>query len=571
MPTPRPNIAATGPADTEGRVVIGLQLRILIAGYFGFTNVGDEAVLATMIQDLRSAMPDVAITVTSQSPSETARAYDVDVVDWHLMSQVFDEIERSNLVLLGGGGLFNSYLTYEPDVLLTQGHSLFSSFVFGTPIAAALARRPTVVFGVGASEILTEGARRHARAAIAFATACCVRDFGSKEILTKLGCDPERIEVTADPAFNLASAAHGTVSRLLRAQSIDHPGPTIGVVLRNWPISGDAEQRDAAVARSLTSFTRELHAQVLFIPFDHFAPLAELSQDTDAIERVRSRLPRDVRSHVLSGIHPPEVVAGIVARCDVVLGMRLHAVVLSAKSGVPFVALNYDQKVRNMAEMIGMRDYVVEDAPTLDADLLLERLHAAYRDRVSLRVSLTAAAQAMVARTRRNVEIVLEVLSGHRRSPPLQQAEVEFLLWLARKQTRMVLALKRQLVDYEQSWVQRQHTIRQLVDSGRYEEAYARIQPLLAPTAAEAEASYLAAFCLQQLGRNPQDALAHYERALRGGFERFWIHYNRASLLLGLGRRNEAIEDLARAVELDPKHRGVQALQAQLSPEQQSP
>jgi L-malate glycosyltransferase len=52
-----------------------LTQRVFIAGYYGFGNAGDEAILATMVRHLRELRPGLTITATSNTPAETAAAY----------------------------------------------------------------------------------------------------------------------------------------------------------------------------------------------------------------------------------------------------------------------------------------------------------------------------------------------------------------------------------------------------------------------------------------------------------------------------------------------------------------
>jgi tetratricopeptide (TPR) repeat protein len=75
-----------------------------------------------------------------------------------------------------------------------------------------------------------------------------------------------------------------------------------------------------------------------------------------------------------------------------------------------------------------------------------------------------------------------------------------------------------------------------------------------------AEASYLLAFSLTAAGRESGRALALFDAALAGGFDEFWIRYNRAALLEASGRRREALADARRAAELDPSHGGARAV-----------
>ena len=40
---------------------------ILISGYYGFDNIGDESILRTLVTSLRERIPDCSLTVLSHS------------------------------------------------------------------------------------------------------------------------------------------------------------------------------------------------------------------------------------------------------------------------------------------------------------------------------------------------------------------------------------------------------------------------------------------------------------------------------------------------------------------------
>jgi hypothetical protein len=67
---------------------------------------------------------------------------------------------------------------------------------------------------------------------------------------------------------------------------------------------------------------------------------------------------------------------------------------------------------------------------------------------------------------------------------------------------------------------------------------------------------YLYAYSLHINGNN-EEALKYYSQALENGFSEFWVRYNRGSLLLDMGKPDQAKSDLVRAKELDPHHKGV--------------
>ena len=53
---------------------------IMISGYYGFGNCGDEAILMAMIQQLSDIVAEERITVLSQNPKKTRLLYGVDSI-----------------------------------------------------------------------------------------------------------------------------------------------------------------------------------------------------------------------------------------------------------------------------------------------------------------------------------------------------------------------------------------------------------------------------------------------------------------------------------------------------------
>ena len=51
--------------------------KILISGYYGFANAGDEAMLTAIIESLRQVEKNVELTVLSGNPEDTAAKHQV--------------------------------------------------------------------------------------------------------------------------------------------------------------------------------------------------------------------------------------------------------------------------------------------------------------------------------------------------------------------------------------------------------------------------------------------------------------------------------------------------------------
>ena len=77
---------------------------ILVAGYYGFGNVGDEAILSAILTDLRKQREGLEFIVISSNPEETAASHNVRSVHWKEINALMDAARECDLIILGGGG-----------------------------------------------------------------------------------------------------------------------------------------------------------------------------------------------------------------------------------------------------------------------------------------------------------------------------------------------------------------------------------------------------------------------------------------------------------------------------------
>ncbi len=80
-------------------------MRVLLSGYYGFGNLGDEALLEVIVAQLRTRFPALTIDVLSATPEATASKFGVEATARWNPRLVREAIERSDVVLSGGGGL----------------------------------------------------------------------------------------------------------------------------------------------------------------------------------------------------------------------------------------------------------------------------------------------------------------------------------------------------------------------------------------------------------------------------------------------------------------------------------
>jgi polysaccharide pyruvyl transferase WcaK-like protein len=165
------------------------MMKIGISGSYGGLNLGDEAILHSIIMKLREDL-DASIRVFSRNPEDTLERHQVDrAIDVRRLSvrEVLPEIEELDLFILGGGGiLYDS----EDQPLFKGGEDRQGQ---RDPCDALRDR------GWASQEgLLTETPE----GIPGDNTLITVRDRNSQKILEELGISSE-IHVTADPALLL--------------------------------------------------------------------------------------------------------------------------------------------------------------------------------------------------------------------------------------------------------------------------------------------------------------------------------------------------------------------------------
>jgi len=385
--------------------------RILIAGYFGFDNAGDELILSAMVQGFRRELGSVEIVALSGNPDDTRSTHGVGSVPWTELDRIIDAICDSDLVVLGGGGLFHDYWGADAGSLLTSGAGGIPQYA-RIPVLAAMLGRPSIVYGVGVGPLFTDAGRDLTRVAFEAAALATVRDESSKTLLASLGVDRGRIMVTADPAFDAYLPAPERIrAKVKLTVEVQLTPPVLGVALRNWDVGVDPDNWEGMLAEGLDQFLSEYGGTILLIPFQRLP--GSLTDDATVLDRVRQRMKHHNATFVVSNL-PPLERGWLVACCDLVLGMRMHSLIMAARGGVPAVGIVYDPKVSSLLCSLGLEDYGIELRGISPAQVFT-KLASAYTERPELGGRLLRRSRSLQRLARENVRLAIHCLATVRR------------------------------------------------------------------------------------------------------------------------------------------------------------
>lgn len=392
------------------------EKKIVIAGYYGFGNTGDDAVLASLADDLRALSPDIRLTALTFEGRRTGVPTDVAALSLTDFPAVAQAIGGCDLLLLGGGGIFNSYLEYPDNLMWRRSRDLNCfGLIFGFPVLALLHSRPAMIIGAGASEIHSDFARRDIGLGVAACSAVTLRDHRSAAILRGLPplADKEML-VTADPVFRLADRPGDLCAAVRRWNP---PRPLMAVSLLNWSFRGDPERVEDEIATGLNEFFRRRGGSFLFLPFYTGRQVGDFSDDVSILRRVAERLDAAAPRLIPDRHLEPGDASAAMAGCDLALTMRLHPTVMAVKNRVPFVSLAYDEKVTGVLSEAGLADRALDPA-AFDRRQLTDRLEELVSRREPERARLADAAERQARAAHGNIEAVARLLSAPYQPPP---------------------------------------------------------------------------------------------------------------------------------------------------------
>lgn len=355
--------------------------RVVLSGYYGFHNIGDEAVLAATVEELRRQRPGLELTVLSAAPEQTSRAYGVRGVPRADPWAVVRALRECDLFLCGGGSLFQDATSWRSP--------WYYLGVLG--LARWLARR-TAVYAQGIDRPRSQVVRTAMARLLDGVDLITVRDRASQAVLSDLGVRRPPVAVVADPSLLLSPQWSAAAEAERRSWG---EGPHFGLALRPW---GSASAAWAAVdaARRLAE---RLGVRWVLLPMHG-------SQDLPLADRVAAEL-GSAAVVVRRALGPREMLA-LVGALDLVVAMRLHALLFAASQGVPVVALAYDPKVTALADELGGPPPLPVD--NLESTDLVRAVEEALEDRESRRGRLLAAAASLRERALRGPALVLDLL-----------------------------------------------------------------------------------------------------------------------------------------------------------------
>ncbi|MDJ0650694.1 MAG: polysaccharide pyruvyl transferase CsaB [Xenococcaceae cyanobacterium MO_188.B19] len=304
----------------------------VLCGYYGKGNGGDEALLMSLLQMLPESINPI---VLSGNPSQTKKLY--NVASYHRTSAfaILNVLKESDFFIWGGGSLMQ-------DVT-----SIASPFYYAGLMGLAQQQGlKTIAWAQGIGPLKRNFTRWMTKEVLRGCTGISVRDSVSANLVTEWGMSPL---LAPDPVWALESKPVKGLS--------DLPAPKVAVVLRPHPLL--TTQRLQLLTQAIKTFQQATNTFILLVPF-------QPEQDTKIAHTIAQELPN--KSKVLS-LSDPRELKGLFTGVEMIIGMRLHSLIMAASESCRCFALSYDPKVTQLMAEINILGWELSQLPNNTATI----------------------------------------------------------------------------------------------------------------------------------------------------------------------------------------------------------
>jgi len=362
--------------------------RILVSGYYGFANAGDEAILAGLVEGFGELAPGAELTVLSGDPEDTAREHGVRAAPRGLRS-AFSQLAEADLFVSGGGGLLQDATSWRSPL-----------YYLGLMWLARRAEVPVACIGHSIGPLRRRWVRWLTRQALNQAGLLTVRDALSETTLHTLVVSRE-VHVTADLAFTLSPPTETEVAQVWARSGLTRDDrPVIALALRLPP--GDVPTGFvAALAAAVSGPCRQLGLRPIFVPMQY-------PRDVTFAEEVVAQMPMPA-DIIRSRLAAREVLA-FIGGCDLIVAMRLHALIFAAICHRPLVAISYDPKVVGLMGELGLP--TATSTESFSSEALAGAVAEAWETKDAISAALAERVPPLRGRSLSNVELALSLLRG---------------------------------------------------------------------------------------------------------------------------------------------------------------
>ncbi len=305
---------------------------IVLSGYYGFRNNGDDAILKMIIRDIRDYDPQIGITILSNRPADTKRIYSVNAVNrWNFFA-IRKVMKESRLFISGGGSVIQ-------DVTSTKSLLYYLCLI----MMAKRYGNKVMLYANGIGPVNKKQNQKRAKNVLNQVDVITLREEDSQDILNEMGVINPKTVVTCDPVVALSDIDLDQAETLLYRHNL-FGKPYIIVSLREWKTIPIFE---AELLEGLKEIKRKHDCELLFLPMQYPNDIA-----------INQKYAKLTNSVCIAKRLSADMCIGLAKYSKLAVGMRLHILIYAFAANVPSIGLAYDPKVESVMKYFGQDTYM---------------------------------------------------------------------------------------------------------------------------------------------------------------------------------------------------------------------
>ncbi len=367
-----------------------MSKKIVLSGYFGFDNLGDEAILYSMLEGIKK-IGGTEITVLSANPEKTNAKFGVKAVNRMSLREVISAIGSCDLFISGGGSLLQD---------VTSKRSLI--YYLTLLNLAKLFGKKVMIYSQGIGPVNDPKNRKKLAKTFKKLDLINVRDRESYQELVSMGIK-KPIKITADTVFLLDKPDGRLGEEILSSLTGEDKEAdlTIGLSLRPWKDMDDKIIDEIKATIEGLQNMEESKVRIVLLPFHH-------PGDLDLSKKLYKSLENKQNVFLLEDQLDEREMLSLMTCIDIVISMRLHGLIFGLVGGAYPLAISYDPKIQSLMKELGLDEAM--EVESLDSERLVSQTREIIEDLDNLKAKSREMADLMQKRAYENIKLVRGLL-----------------------------------------------------------------------------------------------------------------------------------------------------------------
>jgi len=293
--------------------------KVFLCGYYGFKNIGDEALLSAISKIIKESSNEIELEALSYNVKYTESMFGIKGFSRNSLVRLIIKIFQSDYIVFGGGSLLQD---------VTSSKSLL--YYLGIIFWGKICNKPVALIGNGFGPVnkpINKFLVHHILNCVNYIT---VRDKESFDGLKRIGVKTKVI-VSSDITFSISDWENIDDTDFLKRDNL------VGISIRPW---NDKDNYILEIAK-FADYIIDKGYEVVFIPMQYPA-------DKDISLYVMEKMKG--KAFVLENEYTPRELIKFISNLYALVGMRLHSLIFSTIALVPSIGIEYDPKIKSFAK-----------------------------------------------------------------------------------------------------------------------------------------------------------------------------------------------------------------------------